>query len=81
MNKKDMETLIIQALHENDLSTLGDENGVEIDSQGPTKGNSTYIEGMHTRSDGTRAFFSATLTVSLDEYVVHYSDEEYDEED
>jgi len=66
--KAEFEALILEALvDEGDLTTLGAENGVEIDGHGPSAGSSRPVVGWHM-ANGERAYFSARLTVTLDEY-------------
>ncbi|QDP45497.1 hypothetical protein SEA_FUZZBUSTER_13 [Microbacterium phage FuzzBuster] len=64
----EFEALIIEALRdEGDLMTLGAENGVEIDGHGPSDGGTTPVEGYFTH-EGRRHYFSATLSVTLDDF-------------
>lgn len=78
----EFEAMILEALvDEGTLTTLGAENGVEIDGHGPSEGNQHPIEGWYT-ANGTRTYFSATLTVSLETFEPDYeTDDDYFEED
>lgn len=76
--KAEFEAMILEAIaDEGDLTTLDAQNGVEIDAHGPSAGNQRPVEGWYT-ANGQRAYFSATITVTLDEY---QPDFDYDIED
>lgn len=75
MTQEEFEAKIIEAIsNDGDLFTSGDENGVAIDGHGPTDGNKTTIEGWY-RHDAGKAYFAATITVTLDDYAPNYDDE------
>ena len=78
----EFEAMILEALvDEGTLTTLGAENGVEIDGHGPSEGNSHPIEGWYTKG-GARVYFSATLTVTLETFEPDFdSDDDYYDED
>jgi hypothetical protein len=80
MTARDFEVLILEAIvDEGDLTTLGAENGVEIDGHGPSDGNTRPIEGWYTK-DGKRAYFSATVVIRLEEFLPDYDDDDDQDE-
>jgi len=79
----EFEAMILEALvDEGTLTTLGAENGVEVDGHGPSEGNTRPIEGWYT-ANGARTYFSATLTVALETFEPDYDtdDDYYEDED
>lgn len=79
----EFEAMILEAIvAEGTLTTLGAENGVEIDGHGPSEGNVRPIEGWFSPQNGTRTYFSATLTIALETFEPDYDDDDdYYEED
>lgn len=76
MTKEEFEAKIIDALCDaGRLHTLGAENGVEIDTSGPSEGGTIPVEGWH-RHDGGKAYFAATIMVTLDDYAPNYDEED-----
>lgn len=73
--KAEVEKLILEAIREEgSLMTLGADNGVDIDTDGPQEGSFTRVEGWHRHDGGRKFFFSAKVTIELEEYSPDFGD-------
>ncbi|AWN07801.1 hypothetical protein HOT31_gp131 [Microbacterium phage Hendrix] len=80
-DKESFEKMILEAIvSDGDLTTIGAENGVEIDGHGPQEGNSTPIEGYY-RFNGRRAYFAGKVTVELETFEHADDDDDLDDDE